>query len=128
MERKAIVAKYPIPEVLLSPESATKVGLELDDCNMPLTASQIEMLLNRYAPAFSEETINIAKQLDSRGGMSYFMDLRLAQSLQQGLPLDMDVYDLAEWCCIAELSKLSIENGSAPVLIPDFLRGALEVG
>ena len=122
------VAKYPIPEVLLSSESATKVGLELDDCNMPLSASQIEMLLNRYAPAFSEETINIAKQLDSRGGMSYFMDLRLAQCLQQGLPLDMDVYDLAEWCCIAELSKLSIENGSAPILIPDFLRGALEVG
>ena len=122
------VAKYPIPEVLLSPDSATKVGLELDDCNMPLTASQIETLLNRYAPAFSQETMNIAKQLDSRGGMSYFMDLRLAQCLQQGLPLDMDVYDLAEWCCIAELSKLSIENGSAPVLIPDFLRGASEVG
>ena len=122
------VAKYPIPEVLLSPESATKVGLELDDNNTPLTASQIETLLNRYAPAFSQETINIAKQLDSRGGMSYFMDLRLAQCLQQGLPLDMDVYDLAEWCCIAELSKLSIQNGSAPVLIPDFLRGASKVG
>jgi len=42
--------------------------------------------------------------------------------------LDMDVYDLAEWCCIAELSKLSIEHGSAPVLIPDFLRGASKVG
>jgi len=122
------VAKYPIPEVLLSPESATKVGLELDDCNILLSVSQIETLLNRYAPAFSQETMKIAKQLDSRGGMSYFMDLRLAQCLQQGLPLDMDVYDLAEWCCIAELSKLSIEHGSAPVLIPDFLRGALEVG
>ena len=114
--------------MLLSPESATKVGLELDDCNMPLSASQIETLLNRYAPAFSQETMKIAKQLDSRGGMSYFMDLRLAQCLQQGLPLDMDVYDLAEWCCIAELSKLSIENGSAPVLVPDFLRGASKVG
>ena len=104
------------------------MGLELDDNNTPLTASQIETLLNRYAPAFSQETMKIAKQLDLRGGMSYFMDLRLAQCLQQGLSLDMDVYDLAEWCCIAELSKLSIENGSAPVLIPDFLRGALEVG
>ena len=122
------IAKYPFPEVLLTPESAEKVGLEIDNNNMPLSASQIEMLLNRYGPAFSQETMNIAKQLHSRGGMSYFMDLRLAQCLQHGLPLDMDVYDLAEWCCIAELSKLSIENGSALVLIPDFLRGASWVG
>ena len=63
----------------------------------------------------------MAKELDARGGMSYFMDLRLAQCLQQGLPLDMDVYDLAEWCCVAELSKRSIEQGSMPVMIPDFV-------
>ena len=49
------------------------------------------------------------------------MDLRLAQCLQQGLPLDMDVYDLAEWCCVAELSKRSIEQCSMPVMIPDFV-------
>ena len=35
------------------------------------------------------------------------MNVRLAQSLQQALPLYMDVYDLAGWCCIAELSKRS---------------------
>ena len=33
----------------------------------------------------------------------------------------MDVYDLAEWCCIAELSKHSIEQDSMPVMIPDFV-------
>ena len=49
------------------------------------------------------------------------MDLRLAQCLQQGLPLDMDVYDLAEWCCVAELSKCSIQQGSMTVMIPDFV-------
>ena len=115
-------AKYPIHEVLLSPEAAAKVGLDIDEDNTPLSTLQIETLLNRYAPPFSAQTISMAKQLDSRGGMSYFMDLRLAQCLQQGLPLDMDVYDLAEWCCIAELSKLSIEHGSMPVMIPDFTR------
>ena len=41
--------------------------------------------------------------------------------LEQGLPLDMDVYDLAEWCCVAELSKRSVEQGSMPVMIPDFV-------
>lgn len=115
-------AKYPIPEMLISPEAAAKRGLEIDNNNTPLTDLQIETLLNQYAPPFSSEALSTAKQLDSRGGMSYFMDLRLAQCLQQGLPLDMDVYDLAEWCCIAELSKLSIEHGSMPVMIPDFTR------
>lgn len=115
-------AKYPIAEVLLSSDSATKAGVETNNDNMPLSTSQLEKLLSRYAPPFSRQTINLAKQLDSRGGMSYFMDLRLAQCLQQGLPLDMDVYDLAEWCCIAELSKRSIEHGAMPVMIPDFTR------
>ena len=32
-------------------------------------------------------------------------------------------YDLAEWCCMAELTRLSLENGSAPVAVPDFTRG-----
>ena len=117
-------AKYPTPEIMLSRESAAKVGIDIDENSVLLSASQIETLLHSYAPDFRPKTINLAKQLDPRGGMSYFMDLRLAHCLQQGLPLDMDVYDLAEWCSIAELSKLSIEHGSMPVLIPDFTRGA----
>ena len=52
------------------------------------------------------------------------MGLLLVYCLRNGLPLDMDVYDLAEWCCMADLTKLSIENSSAPVAIPDFTRGA----
>jgi hypothetical protein len=35
----------------------------------------------------------------------------------------MDVYDLAEWCCISPLSALSLENDFAPVEVPDFTRG-----
>ena len=101
--------------------AAAKVGIEIEEDDTPLNTVQIERLLNHYAPSFSSETIALAKQLDSRGGMSFFMDLRLAQCLQDGLPLDMDVYDLAEWCSIAELSKLSVENGSIPVMIPDFV-------
>jgi len=43
--------------------------------------------------------------------------------LRHGLPLDMDVYDLAEWCCIGELSAISMEHDGAPVEVPDFTRG-----
>lgn len=28
-----------------------------------------------------------------------------------------------EWCCLTELSGLSLEHGSIPVQIPDFTRG-----
>ncbi len=57
------------------------------------------------------------------GGMDFIMDSRLVYCLQNGLPLDMDVYDLAEWCCLAELGAISMDNNSAPVAFPDFTRG-----
>ena len=53
--------------------------------------------------------------------MNYAMDRRLIYCLQQGLPLDIDVYDAAEWSCLTELTRLSAEQGGAPVEIPDFL-------
>ena len=51
------------------------------------------------------------------------MDYRLVECLHKGLPLDMDVYDAAEWSSIVELSEQSILGGSIPVQIPDFTRG-----
>ena len=56
--------------------------------------------------------------------MDFMMDLRWAYCLQKGLPLDMDVYDLASWCAVCELSERSARNRSAAVDFPDFTRGA----
>ena len=64
-----------------------------------------------------------AKQVGGHGGMDYIMDYRLIYCLRHGLPLDEDVYDAAEWSCLTELSRLSIENNSMPVAVPDFTRG-----
>ena len=50
------------------------------------------------------------------------MDTRLVNNLRQGKQMDMDVYDLAEWCAVVELSRLSIESGFVPVSFPDFRR------
>lgn len=55
--------------------------------------------------------------------MNYAMDRRLVYCLRNGLPLDIDVYDAAEWSCIAELSRQSAQNNSQPVAIPDFTNG-----
>ncbi len=52
------------------------------------------------------------------------MDYRLIYCLRHGLPLDMDVYDLAEWSCLVPLTAVSLEHGGVPVEIPDFTRGA----
>lgn len=52
--------------------------------------------------------------------MNYAMDARLIYCLNNGLPLDMDVYDAAEWSCLAELTQKSAIQGGMPVEIPDF--------
>lgn len=65
-----------------------------------------------------------AEEVGGHGGMDFIMDYRLIYCLQKGLPMDMDVYDLAEWSCLIPLTEISLDNNSAPVTIPDFTRGA----
>ena len=65
----------------------------------------------------------LAKKIGGHGGMDFIMDLRWAYCLQNGLPLDMDVYDLASWCCLGELTERSVTHRSASVDVPDFTRG-----
>ena len=57
-------------------------------------------------------------------GMDFIMDLRWSYCLQNGLPLDTDVYDLAAWSAMVELTRASVEGGSKRVDCPDFTRGA----
>ena len=80
--------------------------------------------MEQYKDPIIKEMEKRAKEVGGHGGMDFIMDSRLIYCLHNGLPLDMDVYDLAEWCSLIPLTKLSIENGSVPVEIPDFTRGA----
>ena len=80
-------------------------------------------LMDKYKHRIHRELEEKAKEVGGHGGMDFIMDYRLVYCLQNGLPLDMDVYDLAEWCSLAELSRISIENNSASVEVPDFTRG-----
>ncbi|MFV0554730.1 MAG: Gfo/Idh/MocA family protein [Mangrovibacterium sp.] len=80
-------------------------------------------LMEKYKHPILNGIEEQAKQIDYRGGLNFIMDYRLIYCLQKGLPLDMDVYDLAEWCCLIPLSEMSLDAGSMPVEIPDFTRG-----
>lgn len=81
-------------------------------------------LMERYKHPIVKDIEEKAKQVGGHGGMDFIMDYRMIYCLQKGLPLDMDVYDLAEWCSLVPLTEVSLDNNSAPVEIPDFTRGA----
>lgn len=83
-----------------------------------------DALMRKYRHPIQVELEQTARKVGGHGGMDFIMDYRLIYCLRNGLPLDMDVYDLAEWCCLTELTRISIENGNAPVEVPDFTRGA----
>ena len=77
----------------------------------------------KYMHPMWRDVSDMAKKVGGHGGMDFIMDLRWAWCLQNGEPLDMDVYDLAATSCICELTETSVRNGSKPVSIPDFTRG-----
>ena len=82
-----------------------------------------DALMEQYKHPIVREIEEKARQVGGHGGMDFIMDYRLIYCLRNGLPLDQDVYDAAEWSCLGELSRVSIENGNMPVTMPDFTRG-----
>ena len=119
--------KYPVEQYCLRPEKSAATGIpdhEKLDMHSAVSQEVKDMLMKKYKHPLHQELEEMARKVGGHGGMDFIMDYRLVYCLHNGLPLDMDVYDLAEWCCMADLTRLSIENGSAPVAVPDFTRGA----
>lgn len=124
---KGFANKYPSEGYAFEPEQLKSDDVP-DHENLSahgfISDEQRKALTERYTHPIIKEVGEVAKEVGGHGGMDYIMDYRLIYCLRNGLPLDMDVYDLAEWCSLIPLSALSIENGSAPVEVPDFTRGA----
>jgi predicted dehydrogenase len=123
---KGFANKYPKEGYALD---AKDIGADIAANHQKLTAHQFVpedvkiALMKKYKHPIAIEIEEKAKQVGGHGGMDYIMDYRLIYCLQNGLPLDMDVYDLAEWSCLVPLTEISLDNNSAPVEIPDFTRG-----
>jgi predicted dehydrogenase len=110
---KGFAQKYPQKGIALEP-----------DGHRFLPQDKMDSLLDLYTHPIVRDIEEKAKEVGGHGGMDFIMDYRLIYCLVNGLPLDQDVYDAAEWSSIIELSKRSVENQSMPVQIPDFTRGA----
>ena len=118
--------KYPTRQYLLRPDTQVEGVADHEnlDAHKPVSEEVAKQLMDNYKHRIHRELEANAKRVGGHGGMDFIMDYRLVYCLRNGLPLDMDVYDLAEWCCLPELTRLSLENGNLPVEIPDFTRGA----
>ena len=128
---KGFANKYPVEGYAVEADqlSASGVQPKVDDLSAHsfLPEAEMKALVEKYQHPILKKYGEMAKEVGGHGGMDFIMDSRLVYCLQNGLPLDMDVYDLAEWCCLAELGELSMDNGCAPVAFPDFTRGEWNV-
>ncbi len=124
---KGFANKYPFEGYALRP-SQLDTGIFHDTKHLSshqfLPDSLKKVLMQHYQHPIQKELSEMAKKVGGHGGMDFIMDYRLVYCLRNGLPLDMDVYDLAEWSCLGALTAISLENNSAPVAIPDFTRGS----
>ena len=109
---KGFAQKYPRKGISLEPDGHSYIS-----------DSALDSLLSEYEHPIVKEVGMKAKEVGGHGGMDFIMDYRLIHCLRNGLPLDMDVYDAAEWSSIIELSRISVANSGKPVKVPDFTSG-----
>lgn len=107
---KGLVRKYPQPLIYVESEASQDQW------------QQIGPFLEQYEHPIWRSLQEKAKG-SGHGGMDYIEDYRLIQSLRQGLPPDIDVYDSVTWSAIFPLSERSVEAKGRPISVPDFTGG-----
>jgi predicted dehydrogenase len=109
---KGSVIKYPDPP---------RIAFGDEDW---INADEYKKIEEQYQPAIVKRIGELAKQVGGHGGMDFLMDWRTIDSLRNGLPLDLDVYDAALWSSIAPLSEQSVASRSKSIDVPDFTGGS----
>ena len=105
--------QYPVPTLAIKPNH-----------HRALPNEEMEKMFEEYQHPILKEIGEVAQRVGGHGGMDFIMVYRLVYCLQNGLPLDMNVYDGVSWSSVIPLSEFSMENGSIPVRVPDFTRGS----
>lgn len=106
----------------------TRVALEggvegvTDDHHRWVQGDQLEVLYEKYDHPLYKR-LNEATKDSGHGGMDGMMMYRIVECLQQGLPLDQNLYEGCYWSAVAPLSEMSVAQDGAPQAFPDFTRG-----
>jgi len=108
---RGLIRKYPEQKIYI------------EGINQPHTWDELEAWYEQWEHPLWR-TMRERSEGAGHGGMDYIEDYRLIESLRQGEPTDMDVYDGAMWAAVIELSETSIARRSRSVDFPDFTRGA----
>ena len=121
---KGFANKYPNEGLALGADMV-KAPVAYDDLDAEeyMSDAERDALMAAYEHPIAKGIAEKAKEVGGHGGMDFIMDYRLIYCLHHGLPLDQDVYDAAEWSSLVELTEVSINHGSMPVVMPDFTRG-----
>ncbi len=83
---------------------------------------QLAAIYEKYDHPLYKRMNAVAKN-SGHGGMDGILDFRIIECLQQGLPLDQNIYEGCLWSAVGPLSERSVAMGGAPQTFPDFTRG-----
>jgi predicted dehydrogenase len=83
---------------------------------------QLEAVYEKYDHPLYKR-LNEKSKGSGHGGMDGIMMYRIVECLQNGLPLDQNLYEGCFWSAVTELSGKSIDQEGAPQKFPDFTRG-----
>lgn len=114
---KGVLAGFPT-------RVALQGGVEglTEDHHRWVQGEQLEQLYEKYDHPLYKR-LSEATQGSGHGGMDGMMMYRIVECLQQGLPLDQNVYEGALWSAVSPLSERSVAQGGSPQVFPDFTRG-----
>ena len=84
---------------------------------------KLEAIYEKYDHPLYKRLGTISKKMGGHGGMDFMMLYRVIECLQNGLPLDQNVYEGCFWSAVAPLSELSVAQDGMPQGFPDFTRG-----
>ena len=115
---RGIVADYPFRAMI--EDRSKRPGTPVHHFDDKVSAE----IREQYKHPLWRQAGDLALKIGGHGGMDFLMMLRIAYCLQNGLPLDMNVYDLATWCSLGELTERSADRRGASMDVPDFTRGA----
>ncbi len=104
---RGYASKYPVPTVQT-------------DGDRLLTGDELEKFLADYTHPWVRQYETDARRSGVENLMNYIMDRRLIDCVRNETSPDISPEDAVLWSSIAELTHLSVTQGSVPVEVPDF--------